>query len=72
MNDGEIADMRDQIKRETETDPMDGGVDIPDAGDGITRYPQDGGGGAISADDIAKYDGEVPPGENGNGNGNND
>ena len=61
MNDSEIDDMRIQIGKELETDPMDGGIDMPDAGDGITRYPQDAGGGAISADDVAKYDGEAPP-----------
>ena len=64
MTDSEVEEMRDQIAREINTDPMDGGIDMPDAGDGITRYPQDGDGGAISADDIAKYDGVAPPGEN--------
>ena len=61
MNDSEIDNMRVQINKELEIDPMDGGIDMPDAGDGITRYPQDAGGGAISADDVAKYDGEAPP-----------
>ena len=61
MNDSEIDNMRVQINKELEIDPMDGGIDMPDAGDGITRYPQDAGGGAISADDISKYDGEAPP-----------
>jgi len=61
MNDSQIDDMRIQINKELETDPMDGGIDLPDAGDGITRYPQDAGGGAIAADDVAKYDGEAPP-----------
>ena len=41
MNDKEIQTMRDQIAKEIETDPMDGGIAMPDAGDGITRYPQD-------------------------------
>ena len=63
MTDSEVQEMRDQIAREINTDPMDGGIDIPDAGDGITRYPQDGAGGMVPADDIAKYDGEVPPGD---------
>ena len=67
MTDSEVEEMRDQIAREINTDPMDGGIDMPEAGDGITRYPQDGDGGAISADDIAKYDGEAPPGENNGG-----
>ena len=45
MNDADIDEMRKQIQRETEIDPMDGGIDVPDGGDGITRYPQDGSGG---------------------------
>ena len=40
LNDGEIAEMRDQIKRETTIDPMDGGIDT-DGGDGIQRIPTD-------------------------------
>ena len=62
MNDKEIQEMRDQIAKELETDPMDGGIAMPDGGDGITRYPQDGDNKAIPADDVMKYDGEVPPG----------
>ena len=65
MNDKEIQIMRDQIAKEIETDPMDGGIAMPDAGDGITRYPQDGAGGVIGADDVAKFDGENPDAENG-------
>jgi len=56
MNDAEIDDMRQQIQRETEIDPMDGGIDIPDGGDGITRYPQDGAGGIISPDQMPDYE----------------
>ena len=63
MTDAEITEMRDQIAKELDTDPMDGGIAIPDASDGITRYPQDGNAGAIGADDVIKYDGEVPPGQ---------
>ncbi len=63
MTDSEVQEMRDQIAREINTDPMDGGIDMPDVGDGITRYPQAGDGGAVSPDDMAKYDGETPPGE---------
>ena len=63
MTDAEINEMRDDIKTELETDPLDGGVSMPDATDGITRYPADSGGAAISADDVSKYDGEVPPGD---------
>ena len=66
MTDAEVQEMRDQIAKELDTDPMDGGVTMPDAGDGITRYPQDGDGSVIGADDVAKFDGEVPPGENPN------
>ena len=69
FTDAEVLEMRDQIAKELDTDPMDGGISLPDAGDGITRYPQDAAGAAIGADDVAKYDGETPPGENG-GNGN--
>tara|TARA_B100000282_G_scaffold126557_1_gene90422 strand:+ start:3575 stop:5248 length:1674 start_codon:yes stop_codon:yes gene_type:complete len=68
MTDSEVEEMRDQIARELDTDPMDGGITIPDAGDGITRYPQDGAGGMVPADDIAKYDGEAPPGDDKGGN----
>ena len=39
MNDTEIQEMRDQIKKEMETDPMDGGIVVPDGGDGIQRIP---------------------------------
>ena len=39
MNDTEIQVMRDQIKKETELDPMDGGIVVPDGGDGIQRIP---------------------------------
>ena len=62
MNDAEIDEMRKQIQRETEIDPMDGGIDVPDGGDGITRYPQDGGGGIISPDQMPDYE-EPPKGE---------
>ena len=56
MNDSEIAEMRDQIRKELDTDPLEGGVDMPDGGDGITRYPQDGGGGVISPDQMPDYE----------------
>ena len=39
MNDSEIQEMRDQIKKEADTDPMDGGIVVPDGGDGIQRIP---------------------------------
>ena len=47
MNDAEIDEMNQQIRKELDTDPMDGGVDIPDGGDGITRYPQDATGAIV-------------------------
>ena len=31
--------MRDQIKKEMDTDPMDGGIVVPPGGDGIHRVP---------------------------------
>ena len=37
MNDADIAEMRDQIRRELETDPMEGGIDLPDNTTGIRR-----------------------------------
>ena len=55
MNDAEIAEMRDQIKSEMETDNYDGGMDVPDGGDGITRYPQDGDGNIIEPDQMPDY-----------------
>ena len=61
MNDAEIDEMRKQIQRETEIDPMDGGIDMPDGGDGITRYPQDGAGGIVTPDQMPDY--EKPEGE---------
>ncbi len=39
MNDTEIQEMRDQIKKEMDTDPMDGGIVVPPGGDGIHRVP---------------------------------
>jgi len=75
MNDSEIQDMRDQIKKEADTDPMDGGIVIPPGGDGIQRIPVDPMGMPIDpempADDRARMaaglppegEGEEPPGE---------
>ena len=56
MTDAEVQEMRDQIAKELETDPMDGGVTMPDGGDGITRYPQDGDGGVIAPDQMPDYE----------------
>tara|TARA_Y100000310_G_scaffold251123_1_gene257540 strand:- start:135 stop:1805 length:1671 start_codon:yes stop_codon:yes gene_type:complete len=61
FTDAEVHEMRDQIAKELKTDPMDGGIAMPDAGDGITRYPQDAGGAALGADDVAKLHGQIPP-----------
>ena len=52
MTDMEIADMQDQINKEAGLDPEDGGVDVPDNTDGITRYPSLDGT-PIPPDDIA-------------------
>ena len=56
LNDGEIADMNAQIKKENETDVDDGGIEVPDGGDGVTRYPQDGDGGAIAPEAMPDYE----------------
>ena len=63
MNDGEIDEMRKQIQRETEIDPMDGGIDVPDGGDGITRYPADTTGALVVPADMPDY--EEPPKDGG-------
>lgn len=55
MNDAEIDEMRGQIKSEMEMDNDDGGMDVPDGGDGITRYPQDGDGNVITPDEMPDY-----------------
>ena len=46
----------------------DGGIDMPDATDGITRYPQDATGGFISPDDLEGSDGVNNKGEDDGGN----
>jgi hypothetical protein len=56
MTDAEIQEMRVQMKKELETDPLDGGINMPDGGDGITRYPQDGGGGVIAPEQMPDYE----------------
>ena len=60
MNDSEVDEMRDQIAREMEMDPMDGGITVPVGGDGVTRYPEVGGA-PIPADDYDKFSGEEDP-----------
>jgi len=56
MNDAEIAEMNGQIKKELTVDPLDGGISLPDGGDGITRYPQDGSGGVIAPEQMPDYE----------------
>ena len=63
LSDGEIDAMQKQMNKEAGLDPDEGGVDVPDGGDGITRYPSIDGA-PLPADDVAKLRGEVPP-ENG-------
>jgi len=63
LNDGEIAEMQDQIKKENETEVDDGGIDVPDGGDGVTRYPQDGDGGVVSPDSMPDYEDPEHDGE---------
>jgi hypothetical protein len=52
----ENNDMQDQINKEAGVDPEDGGIDVPDNTDGVTRYPQDASGAAIAPDDIEDTD----------------
>mgnify|MGYP000085392416 CR=1 FL=1 len=65
MNDSEIQEMRDQIKKEMDTDPIDGGIVVPPGGDGIQRIPVDPAGMPIDpempADDRAKMAVGIPP-----------
>ena len=56
LTDAEIKEMRDQMAKELETDPMDGGVTVPDGGDGVTRYPQDASGGIVTPEDMPDYE----------------
>ena len=62
LTDLEIEDMQRQINKEAGLDPDEGGVDVPDGTDGITRYPSIDGA-PIPADDVAKLKGEEPPEE---------
>ena len=56
LNDGEIEDMQKQINKEAGLDPDEGGVNVPDGSDGISRYPSVDGT-PIPADDVAKLNG---------------
>ena len=70
MTDSEIDAMQDQINKEAGMDVEDGGIDMPDGGDGITRYPQDATGSFISPDDLEgkESDGVKNKGEDDGGN----
>jgi len=57
MTDNEMDEMQRQISKEEDIEPEDGGIDIPQDTDGITRYPSQGGT-PIPPDDVAKYDGQ--------------
>ncbi|MDP7367767.1 MAG: portal protein [Candidatus Pacebacteria bacterium] len=69
MNDTEIQEMRDQIKKEMDTDPMDGGIVVPAGGDGIHRIPVGPDGMPLDpempSDDRAKMALGIPPEEEG-------
>ena len=60
LTDLEIEEMQKQINVEAGTDVDDGGVDVPQDTDGITRYPSVDGA-PLPADDVAKLRGEDPP-----------
>ena len=68
MTDAEIDEMQTQINKESGIDVEDGGIDMPDGGDGITRYPQDGTGSFIPADDLEGSDGVNNKGDENGGN----
>ena len=60
FTDAEIDDMQKQMNKEAGLDPDEGGVDIPQNTDGITRIPSVDGA-PIDPDDLTKYDGGTPP-----------
>ena len=60
MTDAEIDEMQRQINKEAGIPPEEGGVSVPQATDGITRYPSVDGA-PIPADDLDKYQGNAPP-----------
>ena len=66
LTDAEIDMMQDEINKEAGLDPDEGGIDVPDGSDGITRYPS-ADGAPLDPDDVAKYKGEVPPEQPKNG-----
>jgi len=64
MNDADVDEMRNQIRKEADLDPMDGGVPS-DGGDGVSRYPTDASGMAVDPEmdvgDRAKMAMGIPP-----------
>ena len=67
MTDMEIGEMQDQINKEAGMDTDDGGVEVPDNTDGITRYPQVDGS-PIPPDEIDGDNGNYDPNANGDDN----
>ena len=64
MTEHEIDEMQKEINKEAGMDTEDGGIDVPQDTDGVTRYPsQDGV--PIAPDDLDRYDGGEPPPEKG-------
>ena len=65
LSDADIQTLRDQIKKEMDTDPLDGGIVVPPGGDGIQRIPTDAMGMAVDpempADDRARMAVGMPP-----------
>ena len=59
LTDHEIENMQAQINKEAGLDPDEGGVNVPDGSDGISRYPSVDGS-PIPADDVAKLNGQQP------------
>ena len=63
LTDTEIEDMQQEINKEADTDTDDGGIDVPQDTDGVTRYPSQGGS-PIPPDDVDKYQNTEPEGDN--------
>ena len=63
LTDAQIDEMQKEINKEAGLDPDEGGVDVPQDTDGVTRSPSVDGA-PLPADDVAKFRGETPP-ENG-------
>ena len=60
LTDLEIEEMQKQINIESGEDVDDGGIDVPQNTDGITRYPSVDGA-PLPADDVSKLRGDTPP-----------